>query len=42
MARIAVSVMPCAGHVTPVLAVAAELVRRDHDVVATRVWQPKS
>jgi UDP:flavonoid glycosyltransferase YjiC (YdhE family) len=34
MARIAVSVMPFAGHVTPVLAVAAELVRRGHDVVA--------
>lgn len=34
MARVLLPVMPFAGHVTPLLAVAAELVRRGHDVVA--------
>src|SRR3712207_9297675 len=34
MARIVLPVMPFAGHVTPMLAVAAELVRRRHEVVA--------
>lgn len=34
MPRILMPVMPFAGHVTPMLGVAAELVRRGHDVVA--------
>ncbi len=34
MARIVLPVMPFAGHVAPMAAVAAELVRRGHDVVA--------
>jgi UDP:flavonoid glycosyltransferase YjiC (YdhE family) len=34
MARIVLPVMPFAGHVTPMLGVAAELVRRGHDVVS--------
>jgi UDP:flavonoid glycosyltransferase YjiC (YdhE family) len=33
VSRIVLSVMPFAGHVTPMLGVAAELVRRGHDVV---------
>ncbi len=33
MSRILLSVMPFAGHVTPLLGVAAELVRRGHEVV---------
>ena len=34
MARLLVPVMPFAGHVPPLLAVAAELVHRGHDVIA--------
>jgi UDP:flavonoid glycosyltransferase YjiC (YdhE family) len=34
MARILVTSMPLAGHVTPVAAVAAELAKRGHNVVA--------